>query len=57
MDSPDAKGSMYEAPALTVYGDITQITRAGVAGSKFDATYQSGADVPFNDNGEPTIFS
>lgn len=57
MDSPDAKGNTYEAPAVTVYGNITQITRAGETGSRFDGNFTIGQPVPGNEDGEPNIFS
>lgn len=48
----------YEAPKLTPYGNITQITRSGEVGGLFDASFSRGQDVPDPDgDGNPNIFS
>lgn len=42
---------------MTVYGNITQITRAGESGSRFDGSFTQGQPVPGIDDGQPDIFS
>jgi len=59
MNNADSKNIAYKAPEMTVYGNITQITRAGESGSRFDGSFTQGQPVPGigeNDN-QPDIFS
>ena len=47
----------YEAPKLEELGSFEAMTKGGTSGTRFDANFQNDAPVPFNENGEPIIFS
>jgi hypothetical protein len=48
----------YEAPKLTVHGNIAEVTRSGEMGERFDATFNRGEEVPDPDgDNAPNIFS
>ncbi len=47
----------YATPKLTLHGDVENVTQGGVTGKQFDNNFQEGQPVPFNNNGQPIIFS
>ena len=49
--------SSYQAPKLTHYGSIRNLTRGQAIIEDFDSNFTSGEEIPTNDDGTPLIGS
>jgi len=49
--------SSYQAPKLTHYGSIRNLTRGQAIIDDFDFNFNAGEEIPTNDDGDPLIGS